>query len=95
MACYVSLLKFTDKGARAIKTTAARAKQFRAAAKKTGVQVVGQYWTLGDYDGVLILESNKAERVLHCLAELTAAGNVTTHTLPAFSVDEIKSMIQK
>ena len=95
MACYVSLLKFTDKGAKAIKSTPTRAKQFRAAAQKAGVKVIGQYWTLGDYDGVLIIESNKAEKALHCLAELTAAGNVSTHTLPAFSVDEIKGVLKK
>jgi uncharacterized protein with GYD domain len=95
MASYVSLLKFTDKGAKAIKSSATRAKQFKAAAQKAGVKVVCQYWTLGDYDGVLILESNKAEKVLHCLAELTAAGNVTTHTLPAFSLEEITPVLKK
>ena len=95
MACYISLLKFTDKGAKSIKSSAARAKQFRAAAAKAGVKVVEQYWTLGDYDGVLIIESNKAEKALHCLAELTSAGNVSTHTLPAFSSGEIKSVLKR
>ena len=95
MAYYVSLLKFTDKGAKAIKDTATRAKQFRAAARKAGVKVVGQYWTLGDYDGVLILESNKAEQALHCLAELASLGHVTPHTLPAFTIDEIKSVMKR
>ena len=65
------------------------------AARKAGVRVVEQYWTLGDYDGVLILESDKAEKALHCLAELTAKRNVTTHTLPAYTSDEIKSVMKK
>lgn len=95
MACYISLLKYTEKGSKGIMSTAARAKQFRAAAAKAGVKVVGQYWTLGDYDGVLIIEASKAEKALRCLAELTAAGNVTTHTLPAFSAGEIKSVLKK
>jgi len=46
MSTYVCLLKFTEQGARAMRKTAARAEQFRKAAKKTGVHVIGQYWTL-------------------------------------------------
>lgn len=94
MASYITLLKFTEKGAKAIKNTARRAKQFRETAAKAGVKVVGQYWTLGNYDGVLILESEKAEKVLSCLAELTAAGHVLTHTLPAYSSDEIRTILK-
>jgi uncharacterized protein with GYD domain len=94
MACYITLLKFTEKGAQAIKNTATRAEQFRDAAAKAGVKVVGQYWTLGNYDGVLVLESEKAENVLSCLAELTAAGHVLTHTLPAYTADEIKTVLK-
>lgn len=95
MACYITLLKFTEKGAKSIKSTASRAKQFRSAAEKSGVKVVGQYWTLGDYDGVLVLESDKAEKALQCVANLTAAGNVLTHTLPAYSAEEIRSILKK
>ena len=93
MACYITLLKFTEQGAKSIKDTATRAAQFRTAAEKSGVKVVGQYWTLGDYDGVLVLECDKAENALHCLAELSAAGHVQTHTLPAYTADEIKTIL--
>jgi uncharacterized protein with GYD domain len=49
---------------------------------------------LGEYDGVLILETGKAEKALKCLADLTASGNVLTHTLPAYSAGEIKTILK-
>jgi hypothetical protein len=42
MACYITLLKFTEKGAKSIKNTATRANQFSVAARKAGVNVVAQ-----------------------------------------------------
>ncbi|GEM_PF-2448484 len=42
VACYITLLKFTEKGAKSIKNTAARANQFSVAARKAGVTVVAQ-----------------------------------------------------
>jgi uncharacterized protein with GYD domain len=45
MARYVSLIRFTDQGARAAKKSAARALAFRKAAKKAGITVEAQLWT--------------------------------------------------
>ncbi len=49
---------------------------------------------VGEYDGVLVLESDKAEKALKCLPDLTASGNVLTHTLPAYSAGEIKTILK-
>jgi uncharacterized protein with GYD domain len=94
MATYISLLKFTEKGAKAIKQTLSRAALFRKAAAKAGVTVVGQYWTLGSYDGVIILQAAHENDVLHCLTDLASNGYVTTHTLPAFEANEIKDIVK-
>ena len=88
MARYITLLRFTDLGARAIKKSAARAAGFRKAAEKAGIIVEAQYWTAGAYDGVLILSADSEQTVLHCLASLGAAGNVRPESMQAFDAKE-------
>jgi uncharacterized protein with GYD domain len=95
MATYISLLKFTEKGAKAIKQTLSRAAQFQKSAAKAGVKVIGQYWTMGSYDGVLVLQSDHENDVLRCLTDLAANGHVTTHTLPAFEAGEIRAVMKR
>ncbi len=92
MARYVTLLRFTDQGAKALKKSAARAAEFRAAAERAGVKVEAQYWTTGSRDGVLILSAASPEKVLHCLSELAAAGNVRPETLQAFDAAEFGAL---
>lgn len=88
MPTYINLLRFTDRGAQALGKSAARAATFAKAAEKAGVQVVAQYWTVGAWDGVLILSAASEEPMLRCLANLSAAGNVRTQTLTAFDATQ-------
>ena len=94
MARYISLIRFTPKGAQSIKQSTRRARSFESVAKKAGVTVEGKYWTLGPYDGVLILKASKPEKALHCLTELVKAGYVTTETLPAFDEKEFNAILK-
>ena len=72
MKRYISLFRFTEQGAKAIKQSTARAQAFAAAAK-AGVKVEGQYWTVGAYDGVLILSAEKESDALRLFAALAAS----------------------
>lgn len=45
MPRYISLLRFTEQGAKNIKKSTARAAAFKKAAEKMGVKIEGQYWT--------------------------------------------------
>jgi len=92
MARYIALLKFTDQGAKNIKKSTDRAHQFDKLAAKSGVKVEGQYWTLGRYDGVLILSAASEQKILHLLAALAALGNVRTETLQTFTDREFDSI---
>ena len=92
MARYIALLKFTDQGAKNIKKSTDRAHQFDKLAAKSGVKVEGQYWTLGSYDGVLILSAANEQKILHLLAALAALGNVRTETLQTFTDREFDSI---
>ena len=84
MARYIALLKFTEQGARKIKKSTARAHAFYKLAARAGVKVEGQYWTMGRFDGVLILSASDETKVLHLLTALAALGNVRTQTMQAF-----------
>jgi uncharacterized protein with GYD domain len=95
MPRYISLLRFTDKGAREIKNSTARAIEFKEAVEKAGVRVEAQYWMFGDYDGLLIISAPTAEAALRALTELTAAGNVRTETTRAFDATEFSQLAGK
>ena len=94
MAHYVSLIRFTDQGARALKKSADRAMGFRKAAAKAGIIVEAQLWTAGSCDGVLILSGDE-QKILRCLAQLVALGNVRTETLQAFDAREFQALVRK
>ena len=91
MARYVSLIRFTDQGARALKRSAARALGFRKAAERAGIAVEAQLWTAGSCDGVHILSGDET-KILRCLAQLVALGNVRTESLRAFDAKELKGL---
>jgi uncharacterized protein with GYD domain len=93
MTRYLTLLRFTEQGAKNIKDSPSRALAFKAEAGKAGVKVEGQYWTVGAYDGVLILSADDESKVLHVLAGLASKGNVRTETLRAFDEGEFAALV--
>lgn len=95
MARYITLLTFTEQGAKNIQKSTQRAHSFDRLAEKTGVRIVGQYWTMGRYDGVLIVDAETEQQALHLLTELAAAGNVRTETMQAFIDKEFDAIIGK
>lgn len=94
MPRYISLLKFTEKGAQGIKGSPDRAQKFNQAAEKTGVKIEGQYWSIGRFDGVLILSAPKPEQALRCLADLASGGYVKTQTMQAFNAEEFDALFR-
>lgn len=95
MSKYVVLLKYTEKGIADISESADRAETFRAAAAKTGVTVENQFWTIGPYDGVLILNAPDETAAAAVVLELAKNGNVSTCMLRAFDADQFKAVISK
>jgi uncharacterized protein with GYD domain len=93
MITYISLFTFTDQGARNIKQSPSRATAFRKSVEAEGIKILGQYWTVGAYDGVLILQADTETKALRCLASLAALGNVRTHTMRAFNAEEFEAVV--
>jgi uncharacterized protein with GYD domain len=95
MATYVTLFKFTDQGVKKFKDTCKRAADFKAGAKKLGIEVKEQYWCMGRYDGVMIFEAPDDETSTAGLLSLVSLGNVTTQTLRAFTAAEMGKIVGK
>ncbi|MCP4201193.1 MAG: GYD domain-containing protein [bacterium] len=93
MATFIVLLDYTDQGIRNLRNSPQRADAFSEFAEKGGVSIVGQYWTIGSHDGVLIMEAPTEEKAASVLLHLGASGNVRTTTLRAFDWAEAQDLI--
>ncbi len=92
MATYISLVNFTDQGIRNIKDSPERYTAFKAMAEKLGVSVKGVYYTVGQYDLVLVAEGSD-EAVTTALLKVGSLGSARSQTMRAFSFDEMKKII--
>jgi uncharacterized protein with GYD domain len=94
MPHYVALVNFTDQGIRNIRDlpqSAAAADQRLAAA---GISIQ-RFFTLGQYDVVVILEAPDDEAMAVGLLSIGIQGNIRTTTLKAFTQDEFFHLIER
>ena len=95
MPTYVTLIRFTEQGARNFRDTPKRANAFRDAARNGGVAVRDVYWTMGPYDGLLVLEAPDEQTVTAAMLGLSSLGNVRTQTMRAFDESEIGAIVER
>lgn len=95
MATYVTTLNYTQQGFKGIEETTKRAAALKTAAKKMGVKVIDIFWTMGQYDGLLILEAPNDEAATTLMLHLGALGNVHTTTVRAFHAAEMDKILAK
>jgi uncharacterized protein with GYD domain len=95
MVTYVTLFNWTDQGIAKVQETLKRAEDFAAVAEKAGARVKQQYWTVGQYDGMLILEAPDDATAVGLIAEVAKLGFIRTQTLRAFDAAEIRQVLSK
>ena len=88
MPRYIVLYKFTDQGAKNIRSTVERAKTHQAECERLGFKILDMYWTQGQYDVVVIMEAPDEEMMIAGLLNASASGNIRSETLRAFSAAE-------
>jgi uncharacterized protein with GYD domain len=93
MATFITTLHFTEQGVKSVRDTSERAAAFKSAAKKLGVKVTGQYWTLGAFDGVIVLEAPDEATATAALLHLGSLGNMRTQTARAFDAAEMQKIL--
>ena len=62
--------------------------------EKAGGKLVGGYYTLGKYDGVVILEAPNDEVVMKIMLSTASLGNNRTKTLKAIPHEEGAKLMQ-
>jgi uncharacterized protein with GYD domain len=89
MAYYVMLTKLTDEGRKTIKSNPKRIQEVNKEVEAMGVKILCQYFLLGPYDFVNILEAPDNKVMSKVALELGARGTVETMTMAAMPIDEI------
>ena len=93
MATYVSLLKYTQKGAESINQVGARIEAGRKAAKAVGADIKQIYLVMGRYDVVVVSEAPDDETAAKLALATGMQGNVQSETLRAFTEAEFKKIV--
>ena len=94
MARFISLINWTDQGAKNIADTVDRGE----AAQKLAADMGGSmelYWTMGEYDIVAIMEFADDETVTAFLAKVASLGNIRSQTMRAFEGGSVRKIIGK
>ncbi|MFN2530209.1 MAG: GYD domain-containing protein [Pyrinomonadaceae bacterium] len=93
MSHYITLLKWTEKGAASVKDSPSRLDAGREAFKKLGVELKDTYLTMGRYDLVCLVEAPDDETFARAILALGSQGSVQTETLKAFTEDQYRRII--
>jgi len=93
VATYVSLVNFTEEGARHIRHTTERAKGLIKAAANLGIKVKDIYWTMGAFDAVFVADAPDDETMTAFAMSMASLGNIRTQTLRAFSSSEMTRIV--
>lgn len=95
MANYVVLLNWTDQGVKSAKDTVKRAQEAAKVFEKMGSTLENIYWTSGGYDLVAVVSAPDDETLAALLLSFAGTGNLRTHTLRAFTADEMTGILSK
>ena len=95
MAKFLSLITFTDQGIRNVKDSTTRAEHFRRDVEAVGGKVQAAYWTLGDFDGCVLLEAPDEETATAAMLRLGQQGNVRTRTMRLYDEEEFQEILAK
>jgi uncharacterized protein with GYD domain len=93
MAHFVCLVTYTKQGLQQLGATTKRAQAFQKMAESMGAKVNNTLWTLGAYDLVMIMEAPDEKTAAKVAFSLNSLGNVRTHTLTAFTSEEMSDDI--
>ncbi|MBV8635167.1 MAG: GYD domain-containing protein, partial [Burkholderiaceae bacterium] len=76
MVTYISLLNFTDQGARSVKDTVKRFESAVKTGQEYGVTFKRGHWTMGQYDLVIEVEAKDEASLAAFTLAMASQGNV-------------------
>lgn len=90
MPTYVSLIKWTDQGRANAATLADRVDDVEKKLADMGIQQIGHWMTMGRYDQIAVFDAPSDEAVGKAILLIAGRGNVSTETLRAWTMDEVR-----
>jgi len=91
---YITLMKFTEQGARDLKGAPKRIESAIRAWELVGGKLLGAYFVMGEYDYVAITESPSDEAAVTASLAVCAREHVKTATLRAFPIAEFTRLVE-
>jgi uncharacterized protein with GYD domain len=94
MPTYISLLRLSGQGAKAIKDSPKRREAAAKTIESLGGKLVHTYLTMGRYDFVAIIDAPDDDAAAKFALITGGQGNVSTETMRAFSETEFESLLK-
>lgn len=94
MATYITLMKFTQKGAENIRGGPARLDKAKKLFNSMGAEIKAFYLVMGSYDAISITEEPDDKTAAKIRLAIGSQGNVSTETLRAFTEEEYRDIIK-
>ena len=95
MARYLTLINFTDQGAKHVDESVDRATQFGKMVSAAGGKLLFQYWSMGEYDGCVAFEVDDGTSAAALLVKLAKDGNVRTQTQRLYDNQEFQEIARQ
>ncbi len=93
MATYISLLKYTQQGIKNIQDSPGRIAAARKAIEAAGGKMLSYHVTMGQYDGVALLELPDDTVAATFALSIGKRGNASTGTMRAFTAGEFAEIV--
>ena len=93
MPTYISLLKYTQQGIQDIENSPGRIDAARKAIEAAGGKLLSFHVTMGQYDGVALLELPDDNVAALFALGTGKLGNVSTETMRAFTEEEFAEIV--
>ena len=94
MIRYLTMLQFTDQGARNVDKSIQRASDFGKSVSDAGGKLVLQVWTVGQYDGCVVFEVPDEAVGSALLVTLAKNGHVRTQTMRCYDNQEFETILK-
>ena len=88
MPNYIILYNWTDQRIRNVKDVPKRIENFKSELEKVGAKLINEYFTFGEYDGIIIVEVPDDKAIMKVMLSTGSLGNVRSRTIKAFTYNE-------
>ena len=93
MPTYIMLSKLTEQGLQTLRANPERIREVNKDVEELGARVLHQWFMLGPYDFVNIIEAPDAKTVARVSVAISARGSAELESYEAIEVDDVVGML--